>query len=125
MAMAKAAAKPLPSTRSQSKHPRQHLRNLSDKFICVNTLHEYLSAEIPNSGAFGAKTAISARFGLFDLCRTTAVVKPFQTSAVQRHRSVFRDLCRWKAAIWERKAEVCEGAEGLLSVFLKDLQCSC
>jgi hypothetical protein len=92
-------------------------------------LQEHLNTEFPNSGAFGAKMAISARFGLFDLCRTTAEVKPVQTSAVQRHRSDFLDLCRWKAAVWERKAEVCEGAgegaEGFPPVLLKDLQCSC
>jgi hypothetical protein len=58
-----------------------------------------------------------------DLCRTTVEVKPPQTSAVQRHRSTFSDLCREKAAVWVKKAEVCEGAGGFLAVLLKDLEC--
>jgi len=74
MAMAKAAEKPRPSTRSQSKHPRQHLRNLNDKFLYINALQEYLNTEFPNSGAFGAKMAISD-------------VSDFQTFAEQRQRS--------------------------------------
>jgi hypothetical protein len=68
-------------------------------------------------------------FGHFDLFRTTAAVKVLQTSAVQRHGSVFHDLCRWRAEARARKAEVCEGADGgaggFLVVLLKDLKCSC
>jgi hypothetical protein len=68
-------------------------------------------------------------FGHFDLSRTMAAVKVLRTSAVQRHRSVFPDLCRWRAEAWARKAEVCEGAdegaEGSLVVLLKDLKRSC
>jgi len=52
-----------------------------------------------------------------------------QTSAEQRHRSILLDLCREKAEVWPKKAEVCEGAgegvEGFLAVLLKDLQCYC
>jgi hypothetical protein len=44
-------------------------------------------------------------------------------------RSTFSDLCREKAEVRPKKAEVCEGAgegaEGFLVVLLKDLQCSC
>ncbi len=40
-----------------------------------------------------------------DLRRTTAQVKPFQTSAVQRHRSILSDLCLEKAELCPKKAE--------------------
>ena len=65
-----------------------------------------------------------------DLCRDNAHLSAhLLTSAVQRSRSIFSDLCRWKAEVWAEKAEVCEGAgEGagrFLVVLIKDLECSC
>ena len=99
------------------------------KFIFINALCRYLSADLTECDSFSAKEPIWVHFGRPDLCRTTAQVKPLQISAVQRHRSIFLDLCREKAAVWAGKAEVSKGADegagGFLVVLLKDLECSC
>ena len=52
-----------------------------------------------------------------------------QTSAVQRHRSTYFDLCLEKAAVWAKKAEVGEGADKgadeSFVVLFNDLECFC
>jgi hypothetical protein len=67
--------------------------------------------EVVSLGYFGPDL-FRGKFGPFDLCRTTAQVH-------------FSDLCREKAEVWAKKAEICggagEGAEEFLLVLLKDL----